>query len=150
MDRRSAQPAAPVEPGRAPGVARTPIIFFDGECRMCNRFVDMVLRADARGIFRFAPLQGETAKSLLPPLGDDPRRWSMLYLDGHGVHEQSDASLEVYRRLGGAWALLGLARWIPRPLRNPVYRLIAANRYRWFGTRACRVPAPAEMERFLP
>jgi len=150
MDGKSAQPAATTDPGRAPGGTGAPIIFFDGECRMCNAFVDLVLRADRRGVFRFAPLQGETARELLPQLGDDPRRWSMVYLDERGVHEQSDASLEVYRRLGGAWALLGLARWIPRRPRNAIYRVIAANRYRWFGTRACRVPTPQELERFLP
>ena len=34
----------------------------------------------------------------------------MIYLDERGVHEESDASLEVYRRLGGVWWLLSLLR----------------------------------------
>ena len=118
---------------------------------MCNRFVDLVLRADRRDVFRFAPLQGETARVLLPPLAGDPREWSMVYLDERGVHEQSDASLEVYRRLGGGWRLLGLLRLVPRVVRNPVYRFVARNRYRWFGRRdSCRVPSSEEKARFLP
>lgn len=128
-----------------------PIIFFDGVCGMCNAFVSLVLRADRRGTFLFAPLQGTTARELLPPLAEDAREWSMIYVDEAGVHDQSDASLEVYRRLGGPWRLLALARAVPRFIRNPVYRIIARNRYRWFGKRdACRIPTAAERARFLP
>jgi predicted DCC family thiol-disulfide oxidoreductase YuxK len=128
-----------------------PIIFFDGVCGMCNRFVDLIVRVDRKGIFRLAPLQGRTARELLPPLDDEPERWSMLYLDEAGLHDQSDASLEVYRRLGGPWRLPALLRFVPRAIRNPMYRVIARNRYRWFGRReACRIPTEQERARFLP
>lgn len=137
--------------GMAAEQAKSCIIFFDGTCGMCNRFVDLILKADRRGVFRFAPLQGDTARRLLPPLPPDPRDWSMLYLDERGLHEQSDASLEVYRRLGGAWKLLALAQFVPTCIRTPVYRVVARNRFRVFGRReTCRVPNATERERFLP
>ena len=128
-----------------------PIIFFDGVCGMCNRFVDLILKIDTKGIFRFAPIQGETAKQLLPPLSEAPQEWSMFYLDKQGVYEESDAFLEVYRHLGGAWWFLSLLRLVPRGVRDFVYRTVARNRYRWFGQRdACRIPSPEEKSRFLP
>lgn len=128
-----------------------PIIFFDGVCGMCNAFVTLILRADHKQMFLFAPLQGSTAQSMLPPLGDDAREWSMIYVDEVGLHDQSDASLGVYQRLGGLWRLLGLLRYIPGSLRNPVYRVIARNRYRWFGKKdVCRIPTKDEQARFLP
>lgn len=128
-----------------------PIIFFDGVCGMCNRFVDVMLRADRRQQFLFAPLQGETAAKMLPPLDEKPEEWSLIYLDETGTHDQFDASLEIYRRLGGMWHLLALFRHIPRSIRTPAYRVIARNRYRWFGRRdACRLPTAAERARFLP
>ena len=131
------------------GLAK-PVIFFDDVCIMCNSFVNLLLRVDRRQRFLFAPLTGETARKLLPPLPDDPGKWSMVYLDESGIHDQSDASLEVYRRLGGPWWLLSLARFIPRWIRNPVYRVIARNRYRWFGKReTCRIPSAEEKARFL-
>lgn len=131
--------------------AQRPIIFFDGVCALCNRFVDLMLRVDRKRIFLFAPIQGETARELLPPSSDDPEEWSMVYLDERGVHDQSDASLEVYRRLGGVWMVLGWLRFVPHFVRNPVYRLIARNRYRWFDKReTCRVPTADERARFLP
>lgn len=133
------------------GKLEHPIVFFDGVCAMCNRFVDVILRADKCGTFRFAPLQGETARRELEELPPDAGGWSMVYLDERGLHDQSDASLEVYRRLGGVWWFLSVVRLVPRWLRNPVYRMIARNRYRWFGRRdSCRVPTEQERRRFLP
>ncbi len=134
------------------GIAqKPPIIFFDGVCGMCNRFVDLILRIDNKGVFRFAPIQGETAKQMLPPLSEAPQEWSMFYLDERGIREESDAFLEVYRRLGGVWWLLSLLRLVPRSVRDFVYRTVARNRYRWFGRRdACRIPTPDEESRFLP
>jgi predicted DCC family thiol-disulfide oxidoreductase YuxK len=132
-------------------VIRRPIIFFDGVCGMCNAFVDFVLRVDRQEQFLFAPLQGSLARELLPPLSEDSREWSMMYLDERGIHDQSDASLQVYRCLGGMWWLLSLARYIPRSIRNPAYRVIARNRYRWFGRKEqCRVPNLDDRKRFLP
>jgi len=134
----------------AAGVEK-PVIFFDDVCGMCNGFVNLLLRIDHQQRFLFAPLRGETASKLLPPLPDDPTKWSMVYVDESGIHDQSDASLEVYRRLGGFWWLLSLARLVPRVIRNPVYRVIARNRYRWFGKRdTCRIPSAEERTRFLP
>ena len=127
-----------------------PVIFFDDVCIMCNSFVNLMLRIDHRQQFLFAPLRGETAEKILPPLPDDPTAWSMVYFDETGIHDQSDASLEVYRRLGGLWWWLSLARFVPRWIRNPVYRVIARNRYRWFGKHeTCRIPSADERQRFL-
>jgi predicted DCC family thiol-disulfide oxidoreductase YuxK len=146
----SSNESGPASPSATAPVEH-PIIFFDGVCGMCNRFVDIMIRADRRGVFRFAPLQGETAQRMLPPRDDNPALWSMLYLDERGLHDQSDASLQVYRRLGGIWTIPSWARFVPRAIRNPVYRFIARNRYRWFGRKeSCRIPTPEERERFLP
>jgi predicted DCC family thiol-disulfide oxidoreductase YuxK len=41
-------------------------------------------------------------------------------------------------------------RFIPRPLRDLVYRFIARHRYRWFGkTESCWLPTPELRGRFL-
>jgi predicted DCC family thiol-disulfide oxidoreductase YuxK len=128
-----------------------PIVFFDGVCNMCNFFASLLLRVDKQGIFLLAPLQGETARAMLPRLPEHPEQWSMVYLDETGIYDLSDAAIKVYRRLGGAWYLLSLARYIPRWIRDPAYRMLARNRYRWFGTRdTCRLPTESEKQRFLP
>lgn len=144
-------PATRETPAAADPAVRRPIVFFDGECGMCNRFVDRILRADRKGTFLFAPLQGETARRMLPPLPADPGEWSVIYLDERGIHDRSDATLEVYRRLGGGWSVLALARFVPRSVRTRVYRWIGRNRYRWYRRgEACRATAADRGERFLP
>jgi len=128
-----------------------PIIFFDGVCGICNKFVDIILKADKNEIFFFAPIQGETAKRILQPLPSKVSDWSMIYVDENGIYQQSDASLQICRRMGGSWKILGYLLLIPRIIRNPVYRLIAKNRYKLFGKRdSCRLPGENEKERFLP
>lgn len=130
---------------------RHPIIFFDGVCGICNKFVDIILKADKNEIFFFAPIQGETAKRILQPLSSKASDWSMIYVDENGIYQQSDASLQICRRMGGSWKILGYLLLIPRVIRNPVYRLIAKNRYKLFGKRdSCRLPSEKEKERFLP
>jgi predicted DCC family thiol-disulfide oxidoreductase YuxK len=128
----------------------TPIIFFDSECNLCNGFVDLVLRIDRQEIFKFAPLQGQTAKQFLPTLPINREEWSVFYLEGENLYSQSDAAIAVAARLGGVWSLLAIGGLLPIELRDPGYRLLASNRYRWFGrSSSCRISSDAEKSRFL-
>lgn len=140
-------PASPTTPTRT-----HPIVFYDGVCGLCNRSVKWIVKRDHQRRFRFAPLQGETAKQHLPPLGNDPDQWSVVLLDDEGLHERSDAALRIARGLGGLWGMLGsLLLLIPRPCRDWGYRQIAKRRYRWFGKHeACQIPTPEERELILP
>lgn len=127
-----------------------PVLFFDGECGLCHGFVQALLRRDAAGALLYAPLQGETARVQLPPLPPDRLTWSIVLLDDRGVHQGSDAVLRALRRLGGAWSFAGLGLLVPRPVREAVYRFVAARRYEWFGpARACLLPTGATQGRIL-
>lgn len=126
-------------------------VFFDGECLLCNGFVDFIIRIDKASLLRIAPLQGPTAQKLLPALPENTEEWSIYYIEAGKVYAQSDAVLRVFYRLGGVWRWLSFARVIPGLIRNFVYRIIARNRYRWFGRReTCRIPNEQEKTRFLP
>jgi predicted DCC family thiol-disulfide oxidoreductase YuxK len=132
-------------------IEHLPIIFFDGECNLCNGFVDLLLQIDRDAIFYLTPLQGKTAATLLPPLPVDREAWSIFYLDEQQLYSQSDAAIQIAKRLGGLWMLLSFTQLFPIPFRNHLYRIIASNRYRWFGQRpTCRIPSNQEQNRFLP
>jgi predicted DCC family thiol-disulfide oxidoreductase YuxK len=127
------------------------IIYFDGQCGLCDRFVQFVLRRDRAARYRFAPLQGSTARERVPASLGPESSQTVILEEGGRFRVRSDAALAILTGLGGAWRLAGLLRVIPRPLRDAVYDLVARNRNRWFGRLAeCRVPEPAERDRFLP
>lgn len=127
------------------------IVFFDGECVLCNGFLDWMIAIDRSAQLQVAPLQGETAKRLLPPLPHNPEEWSIYFLDETGLYAQSEAVVQILRRLGGIWTLFSIAGIIPVSLRDMVYRIVASNRYRILGKRdTCRIPSEPERSRFLP
>ena len=127
------------------------IVYYDGLCGLCDRFVQFVLRRDRVARYRFAPLQGSTARERVPATLD-PRSSQTVILEEEGrFRVRSDAALAILSGLGGAWRLAGLLRVIPRPVRDAGYDVVARNRNRWFGRRAeCRVPQPDQRDRFLP
>jgi predicted DCC family thiol-disulfide oxidoreductase YuxK len=135
-----------------------PIIFFDGVCNLCNFAVDLVMRHDPKQHFRFAPLQGETARALLPEgtgisnSEDGEAGWSMVFLDGKGIHERSAAALRVGIKLGGFIGVASrISLFMPRFLADFLYRWVARHRYRIFGRKeTCRIPSANEQALFLP
>jgi predicted DCC family thiol-disulfide oxidoreductase YuxK len=129
-----------------------PVIVFDGVCVLCNGWVRFLLKRRRADGYRFAAMQGSTGRALLQEHGldpDDPVSM-LLVVDGKAMSD-TDAILGIVTSLGGAWRLAALARVVPRPIRDAVYRWIARNRYRWFGRYdQCAVPAPGVAARFLP
>ena len=127
------------------------LIYYDGLCGLCDRFVQFVLRRDRAARYRFAPLQGSTARDRVPSTLDPETSQTVILEEGGRFRVRSDAALAILTGLDGAWRVAGLLRIVPRPLRDAVYDLVARHRSRWFGRRAeCRVPEPAQRDRFLP
>lgn len=129
----------------------SPIVFYDGNCALCSRVVQWFLKHDQQQVLFFAPLQGETASAVLPPLDDDPATWSIVLHDASGLYDNSEGAIRAAAHLGGMWSA---AKWLlilPQGVRDAAYRFIAKHRYQWFGRHdACWVGSGASQERFLP
>ena len=52
--------------------AEGPIVLYDGVCGLCDRSVQLILRNDRRGRFRFAALQSQAGRALLQKFGLPP------------------------------------------------------------------------------
>lgn len=125
------------------------IVFFDGTCGFCDRTVTFLFSLDQQHALRFAPLQGATAARILPPerIADLD---TIVYRRGKKDYQRSGAVLRSLWDVGGAWALMGCCLVVPWPLRDFVYDIVAANRYKWFGkTETCRLPSTAERAYFF-
>lgn len=132
----------------------TTIILFDGVCNLCSGVVRFVIARDPHAHFRFAALQSDAARracaevGATPPAAVDPDT-IIVIADGRAL-ERSDAALAIAARLPFPWPMFGVFRILPRALRDWLYRLVAKNRYRWFGkSDTCMVPTPELRARFL-
>ena len=128
----------------------TSTILFDGVCNLCNGFVQFVIARDPAAQFRFGALTTPAAQDLLRAAGVTNAPNSIVLLEDDGVYFQSDAALRIVRRLTFPWPLAYGLVVVPRFVRDWVYDIIAARRYKWFGRRdACMVPTPDLKQRFL-
>jgi predicted DCC family thiol-disulfide oxidoreductase YuxK len=128
------------------------IVLFDGTCNLCNRSVRFIIQRDPEGHFRFAPRQSAIGQKILQEHSIAPQGLnSILLVEADRIYDRSTAALRIARRLNRMWPLLYGLILIPRPLRDLVYRWIAANRYRMSGqTERCMLSTPAIHARFLP
>ena len=132
------------------------LVFYDGDCGLCDRFVQFLLKADKEQKFVFARLQGETADQYLQNLPPEIRFTdSLILIEDYRssfphVFILAKGALRVAWLLGWPWILVGWLSFLPGWMFNWVYRLVAKNRHFFFKDVACMVPLPGEQERFLP
>jgi len=133
-----------------------PIILYDGVCGLCNRLVQFLLKRDRRDRLRFASLQSEFASTVLKRHGLDPADLDTVYLivNSGKTDEQllsrSDAIIKAVASLGGIWQIILSGKVLPRSLRDMLYRVVAANRYRVFGkSDSCMMPEPKHRQKFI-
>ncbi len=136
--------------------ASGPVILYDGVCGLCNRLNQFVLKRDKRGRFRFAALQSDYARDVLKKHSFDPADLDTLYvLTNPGtpqerVRKMARAALFVLWTIGGAWRLFFVFSILPTFLLNIGYRIVAGNRYRFFGkSEQCMVPDRKWQDRFI-
>jgi predicted DCC family thiol-disulfide oxidoreductase YuxK len=117
------------------------VILYDGVCIFCSRWARFVATRDAAARFRFTPIQSPYGTRLAQAFGidpDDPDTNAVIH--GGVAYFKSDGALTVLSHLP-RWRWTRALLFVPRPLRDTVYNLIARNRYRIFGKfDACFVP----------
>jgi predicted DCC family thiol-disulfide oxidoreductase YuxK len=136
---------------------RAPVLLYDGECALCNGVVRFMLRHDAAGRIRFAPLQSPPAQEFLRSQGlptDDFD--SLVFVPDWGNRARgafllrTSGALAAFAVLDGPWRALSRLKLLPAFLRDPVYRLIAMTRTALFGKYKPRpLDDPAWEKRFL-
>ena len=127
------------------------IILFDGDCNLCSRAVQFVLRRDRLRLFHYAALQSVAGQRIVQELGvGKPRFETVLLVKKGKVFVASSAVLEIVKNLPGGWFLLYGLIVVPRPVRDFFYRVIAKKRSRLFGKRSqCLVSVQGWEDRFL-
>ncbi|MGI9393625.1 MAG: thiol-disulfide oxidoreductase DCC family protein [Boseongicola sp.] len=123
----------------------------DARCSLCARGATWIARNDKAQEFTIIPVQSSVGSALMRHYGldpSDPSSW--LYLEDGLAYSSLDALTRVGRRLGGVWRGLGILRILPTTLQDFMYRAVARNRYRIFGsTDLCTLPDAEVQKRLL-
>jgi predicted DCC family thiol-disulfide oxidoreductase YuxK len=127
------------------------IVLFDGTCAFCERSVVFMAKRDPGGYLRFGASQSPAAEALLRDLGvARASARSIILIEDGRVFLRSTASLRIAARLTFPWSLLRVLLVIPTPIRDAVYRVVAAIRHRVAGkSNACEIPPPEIRERLI-
>ena len=113
------------------------IVFFDGDCLLCEGAVKWLNRMDHNDRLKFASLQGETAKRYGIDLSDD----SMAFAERGEIFRASEAARRAFWNAGGGGVFLAcLIMPLPIILRDWGYHWVAKNRKRLVKNKGCGLP----------
>lgn len=126
------------------------LILFDGECNLCNGFVQFVLKRDPKGYFLFMSQQSPNAEKILLNYNIKSQLSSVVLIENDQAFKYSSAGLKILKKLTGFWSFFYVLIFFPKFLRDPFYHYIAKNRYKWFGKREqCMIPEQKWKIRFM-
>jgi predicted DCC family thiol-disulfide oxidoreductase YuxK len=96
-------------------------------------------------------LQSDFAKVFLKKHGVDANDLdTVIFYSNNRIYTRSSAILEIAKHLGGIYKILPVFSIVPPFLRDAVYKLIAKNRYKFFGKKeSCRIPTAEERSYFI-
>ncbi len=125
-------------------------VLYDGDCGLCNFWVQWILKKDQKNRFLFSALQSDFSQAFLKERGLNSDEQSTLYLwkPSEFYHTKSSAVLEIAKILGGSYALLAKINFLPRSFTDIFYDKIAKNRKTLSGEH-CVVPTSEQRKKFI-
>lgn len=126
------------------------IVFFDGDCGVCNFWVQWILERDKKDRFLFASLQSEAGQQFLTKEKLSTTQFNTLYLLQPDAKYllKSRAVLKIATLIGGAYSLLGLGRLMPRFVSDYLYDKVSENRMK-ISSQKCFLPDADQKRKFI-
>ncbi len=127
------------------------VILFDGVCNLCHASVLFIIKHDKKKSFVFAALQSDVASELLLHFPKEIiQKDSIILAQNNKIYTESTAALRIAKELTGFWIIIQVFWIFPKFIRDYLYKVVAKNRYYWFGKKEnCMVPNNAIKNRFL-
>ncbi|MET3536516.1 thiol-disulfide oxidoreductase DCC family protein [Chryseobacterium limigenitum] len=126
------------------------IVFFDGECGVCNFWVQWILERDKNDQFMFASLQSDFGQSFLSERGLETKVFNTMYLWKPNQYYliKSKAVLQIASILGGIYKLTGIGKIFPASVSDRIYDIISRNRMK-LANQKCYLPTPHQRGKFI-
>ena len=127
------------------------IIFYDGFCVMCSRFIRFIVLLDKRKKFKFSAISSDFASRVLPKKLDKKQVGKFIvYLSNDKVYKKSNAVIQILIDFGGFYHVFKLLKIFPSKIRDILYDIFANNRYKWFGkSDVCHIPPKEIRDQFI-
>ena len=126
------------------------IIFYDGLCSMCNRFIRILITLDKKEKFLLASLQGKNGEILQKKFSKELHEVDSVIFYNKQLYTKSSAVINILSELGGIYKLAYIFNIIPSFISDSIYDYIARNRFQWFGKLdKCPMPEKKNISRFL-
>ena len=126
------------------------VVFFDGDCGVCNFWVQWILERDKKNTFMFASLQSGFGQKFLSERGLNTKVFNTMYLWKPKCYylEKSGAVLKIAALLGGIYKLSAVGKIIPKFISDKIYDKVSENRMR-LANQKCYLPTPEERKKFI-
>jgi len=126
------------------------IVFFDGECGMCNFWVQWILGRDKRDLFIFASLQSDFGQQFLTERGLEAKVFDTMYLwkpDEYFL-SKSQAVIKIASLISGVYKLLFIGKLFPTMIGDAIYNKVSENRKKLYSQK-CFLPDQHQMKKFV-
>lgn len=126
------------------------IVFFDGECGVCNFWVQWILERDKKDQFMFASLQSDFGQKFLSERSLETKVFNTMYLWKPNQYYliKSKAVLQIANLLGGVYKLSAIVKFIPGFLSDKLYDIVSKNRMK-LANQKCYLPTPHQRKKFI-
>ena len=111
------------------------ILYYDGFCVLCNKSIRFIINRDRKNQFKIG---------FLNSLKKQEKQDSVVLVHKGIKYQYSSAVIKSLILLGGIYKLTALLYIFPKSLRDFVYKIIAKNRYKWFGKHNTCATLPEE------
>ena len=114
-------------------LSKQAILFYDGDCPLCNLVVTFILSHEKDSKILFSALDTAAANEFLSKQPSYKREEDTVYFfDGNQLYSKSMAVLKLLPFLKGYLLMLRLGWLLPRSMRDSVYDFVAKRRQRIF------------------
>jgi predicted DCC family thiol-disulfide oxidoreductase YuxK len=126
------------------------ILVFDGDCLLCNKLIQFILRKDKRKKIHLVTLQSNLGKSILIKYKFKPDDYStVMFIKNEVLYTKSTAVIEILTHLNRVYKMALCLLIIPKFIRDFVYSIVAKNRHRFFQNKSCLLMNNETKERIL-
>ena len=114
---------------------QNPILLFDGDCKICNFWVQFIQKRKPKNKFKYIPLESDKGQTNLTNFNVSSSIDSIVFIWNNKAYIKSNAAFQILKQFNVWWRFLLIFWIVPRPIRDWGYDFIAKNRHRFFVTK---------------